>query len=79
MRPESTADFWQVGFVQKSAVARRLQVDAPDLNIQCVFLRRDYEVGTVAAQLTIAVATATPKVMATPASTLRRFCRRNDS
>ena len=49
--PEHAFDFGQVGFVQVSAVAGRLQIDAADLDVQRVFLRGDDQVGAVGAQL----------------------------
>ncbi len=49
--PEHAFDFGQVGFVQVSAVAGRLQVDAANLDVQRVFLGSDDQVGAVGAQL----------------------------
>ena len=51
--PESSLDLGQVRFVQKSAVARRLQVDASHLHIQRVFLRSHEQVRADGAQLAI--------------------------
>src|ERR1700726_4425750 len=36
--PECPLDFWQVGFVQECAVARRLQIHSANLDIQSIFL-----------------------------------------
>ena len=45
--------FGQVGFVEKRAVARRLQVDAAYFHIERVFLRSDDEIRAVAAQFAV--------------------------
>ena len=51
--PESAVNFRQVGFVQKRAIARRLQVNAADFHIERVFLRRDDQIRAVAAQFAV--------------------------
>jgi len=45
--------FGQVRFVEKGAIAWRLQIDAADFHVQRVFLRRDNEVSAVTAELAI--------------------------
>ena len=51
--PESAFDFRQVGFVQESAIARRLQVDAANFHVQRIFLRSYQKVCADGAQLAI--------------------------
>ncbi len=48
--PEHALDFGQVGLVEVSAIAGRLQVYATDIDVQRVFLRSDDQVGAVGAQ-----------------------------
>ena len=48
--PECTPNLRQVSFVEVSAITRRLEVYAADLNIQRVFLRSNNQVRTVVAQ-----------------------------
>ena len=45
--------FGRSDFVEKRAVARRLQVDAADFHIECVFLRSNDQVGAIAAQFAV--------------------------
>ncbi len=51
--PESALDFRQVGFVQESAIARRLQVDAANFHVQRIFLGSDQQVRADGAQFAI--------------------------
>ena len=51
--PEHALDFRQIRFVQVGAIARRLQVDPADLNIQSVFLRGNDEIGAIPPQLAV--------------------------
>ena len=53
MVPEGAANFREIRFVEKRSVARRLQVDAADFHVECVFLRSDDQVCAVAAQFAI--------------------------
>ena len=48
--PEHSFDFGQVGFVEVSAVARRLEINPADLNIESIFLRSHDQVRAVGAQ-----------------------------
>src|SRR5580704_16684360 len=50
--PEHAFDLGQVGFVEVTAIAGRLQVYATDIDVQRVFLRSDNQVGAVGAQFT---------------------------
>ncbi len=49
--PECSPDLWQVGFVKKVAITRRLQIDAANLNVDRVFLRCNQQIRAVGAQL----------------------------
>ena len=51
--PEGTANFGQVCFVEEGAVAGRLQIQSANFHVESVFLGRDQEICTVAAQLAI--------------------------
>ena len=51
--PEGAANFREVGFIEERAIARRLQVDATDFHVECVFLRSDDQIGAVAAQFAV--------------------------
>src|SRR2546423_14516747 len=51
--PECALDPRQVGFVQKSSVAGRLQVDAPNFYVERIFLRSNQKVGADGAQLAV--------------------------
>ena len=48
--PEHSFDFGQVGFVEVRAVARRLEINPADLNIERIFLRSHDQVRAVGAQ-----------------------------
>src|SRR5262249_4801094 len=49
--PEYAFDLYQIGFRNKGALARRLQVDAANVHVKRVFNRRDDQVGAQGAQL----------------------------
>jgi len=51
--PEGSANFRQVGFVEKCAVAGRLQIHAANFHVERIFLRRDDEVSAIAAEFAI--------------------------
>ena len=51
--PERAFDFGQVGFAEVVSIAGRPEIDAANLHIERVFLRRHQQVGTQAAQLAI--------------------------
>ncbi len=57
MVPERPTNFRKVCFVEKRAVARRLQVDAANLHVQRVFLGSDEYVGANGAQLAVNLVT----------------------
>src|SRR5262249_59070260 len=51
--PERSFDLGKVGFVQKAAIAGRLQIDAANFDVQSVFLRRHEQVRSVGPEFTI--------------------------
>src|ERR1700692_4152382 len=51
--PEGAANFREVRLVEERAVAGRLQVDATDFHVECVFLRSDDQISAIAAQFAV--------------------------
>ena len=48
--PERASNFRQVGFVEVSAVAWRLEIYAADLNVESIFLRSNQQIRAIGAQ-----------------------------